>query len=887
MRSLLALLLRLFPADFRERFGPEMLEQMQTDLRRTQARGRWSATLFAARTASDLVRAAFAERWSPTLLADRPSRREGRMMTMMGDIRQDLAHALRGLRRAPGFTALAVGTLGLALGALAGIFTVVEAVLLRPLPFREPDRVVFIVGSAPGSEREGEIGAAPEMFLQYQDAQLIQDVASQGYGGTRTFRVDDRAERIPMWFPSTSLFRTLGAEPLFGRLPVAEDDGKVVMLSHRLWTSTFNGDPNVVGRTVEADGVLRTVIAVMKPDFWWFNDGFLLWAPTDITPQMIEEPGQFNVRLVARMKPGTTTDAVAEELTRLARRLPERFGGSPAYARIIEKYQAVVRPIGEDLVLTRNAGVLWMLLASAAIVLLIACANVANLFLVRAERRQHDHAVRQAMGGTRTRLIRVALGESLVVALLAGVLGVILAQVRVPFLVNAASAFERLAPIRLSTTVLFVFAASLLAALLCGVAPALRVSSTRLARLREGGRSPTRLHRWSQNALVTLQTALALVLLIGSALLARSFWALHGVRLGFDPEDVMTFQFAPEREDLVDGAAFARFHVEFMDRIAALPDVRSVGVVNNVPLDEPVTPLRFFREDDVPSEEGGIPLNYTSAGGAYFRTMGIPLLDGRDVTREEQTVNPGVAVVSRSAAQLLWPGQNAVGRRIRRADGDAWHTVVGVVGDVAQFGPDDAPPPLVYLPLVGTTPTSWRITSPGYVVKTARAEVIAPEIRELIRQAAPGAPMYQIGTMEGLAAREVSGHKLMTMLLGFGAVVSLLLSAIGLFGVLSFVVTERTREIGVRMALGAGSGQVRRMVVAQGSVVVALGVVLGLAIAAFSTRVLQGLLFGVARVDPLSFAGMAALMLSIGWLASYLPARRASRVDPVEALRGS
>jgi predicted permease len=325
--------------------------------------------------------------------------------------------------------------------------------------------------------------------------------------------------------------------------------------------------------------------------------------------------------------------------------------------------------------------------------------------------------------------------------------------------------------------------------------------------------------------------------------------------------------------------------MDFMERIAALPDVESVGAVNNVPLDEPATALVFFREEDVQTPDGGVPLEYTTAGGDYFATMGIPLLAGRALSRAENTVNPGSVVISRTAAERLWPGQGAVGRRLRRADGEEWHTVVGVVGDVAQGDLGDAPSPLVYFPFVGTTPTRWRVTSPGYVVKTTRADVIAPEIRELIREVAPGSPMYQISTIDALAARELAGLQLMMSLLGVGALLALLLSAIGLFGVLSYLVAERTREIGVRVALGAETGQVRRMVVAQGSRVVAIGVLLGLAVAALSTRALGALLFGVEPVDPVSFAGTSALMLLIGALASYLPARRASRVNPLDALR--
>jgi putative ABC transport system permease protein len=885
------LLLRLLPRGFRDRFGEELLSQIHMDRERARARGGLALSLFTLRTFADLLKTAVVERWDPTYVASR----EGRASVgVLEELRIDVTHALRGLRRAPGFSVMTVVTLGLALGALAGIYTVVDAVILRPLPFTDPDRIVFIVGSAPG-EREGEIGVSPEMYLQYKDAKLVEHVSVQGYGGNRTLRVDDQAERIPTWFPTPDLFAALGVEPLLGRLPAAADDGKVVLLSHRLWTRMFDGDPGVIGRTVEADGVLRTVIAVMKPDFWWLNDGHLLWVPIDITPATIEEPGQFELRLVARMAHGATTEQIAEELTGLARGLPERFGASPEYARVIEKHRAVVRPIAANLPV-RSARALWTLFGSALIVLLIACANVTCLFLVRAERRQHDHAVRRALGGTRTRLVRIALAESLILAVLAGAVGVLLSQVRLPFLMDAAGVFDRIAPIQPLRTILFTLGAAVLAGLLCGLVPALRASSPRLAALREAGRSRTRRHHWTQSSLVTAQTALALVMLIGSTLLARSFWTLNGIELGYDTSDLMTFQVAPdflrnlrvgETADLT-GPAYARFHLDLMDRIAALPGVESVGLVNNVPLDEAVSDLRVFPDGDAPRADGGIQLYSTFAAGAYFESMRVTLVEGRTFTREENTANPGSVVISRSVVDLLWPGQThstALGRRIRRDGSDEWHTVVGIVGDV-RYDPLEPPPPIVYFPLSGTTPASWRVTSPGYVVKTTRAAAIVPEIRDLIRQAAPGAPMYQISTMDDLVARDFRTVRLMMLLVGFGAALSLILSAIGLFGVLSYVVAERTREIGVRIALGANVHRVQRMVIRQGSLVVALGVCIGLGVAAYSTRVLQGLLFGVQPIDVISFAGMAGLMLLIGWLASWLPARRASRVDPIEALRG-
>jgi predicted permease len=519
-------------------------------------------------------------------------------------------------------------------------------------------------------------------------------------------------------------------------------------------------------------------------------------------------------------------------------------------------------------------------------VLLIACANAANLFLVRVERRAQDHAVQHALGGTRARLIRVGVAEALIVALLAGGLAILLAQAVVPLFLSAAPEFAlRLGEIRLSTTLTFTFVASLFTALLCGLAPAVRAAAPPLERLREGTRTATRHRHWARNGLVVAQTALALVLLTGSALLLRSFWATHQVNLGFEPEDIITFQFAPDGADLVDGPAYARLHMEFMERLAALADVEAVGVVNNVPLDEPLSNARFV-EEDATTPDAATELGYTYAGGDYFLAMGIDVQRGRAFTRADHVSDFGNVIVSRSTAEALWPGQDPIGRRLRFQDGRDWWTVVGVVEDVAQYAIGEAPTTIVYFPLAGPTPTSWRVSSPGYVVKTRRADVIAPEIRDLVRRFAPGAPVYRVLTMDAIAADEVAPLRFTMLMLGSASLLALLLGSVGLFGVLSYVVAERTREIGIRISLGAEVGEVRRLVVGQAAWVVSLGVALGLVAATLSTRVLQGFLFGVRPVDLGTFTAAAALMLGVGMLASYLPARRASSVDPLQALRG-
>ena len=379
------------------------------------------------------------------------------------------------------------------------------------------------------------------------------------------------------------------------------------------------------------------------------------------------------------------------------------------------------------------------------------------------------------------------------------------------------------------------------------------------------------------------------MLLIGSGLLVRSFQALRQVDPGYDTRDVFTFQFAPEQEALNDGPSWARFHLAFLDRLAALPGVTSVGLVENVPLNEGTRDERFRSEEMAADPDAGTLLNFTWAAGDYFQTMGIDVLAGRPFDAADQLSAQPHVVISRSTAEKLWPKQSALGRRLQRWDETTWDatwfTVVGVVEDVKQDGFRDSAQPLIYYPLVGPTPTSWAMSSPAYVVKTARAEVIAPEIRELVRAVAPEAPMYRTFTMAGLAADSMAQLSFTMLTLGVLSTLALLLGALGLYGVLSYAVALRTREIGVRLALGATVANVRRLIVGQGVRVVGLGLLLGLAAAFASSKVVASLLFGVAALDPATFGGMSLLMAAVGIFASFIPARRASNVDPVESLR--
>ena len=798
----------------------------------------------------------------------------------------DLRHAWRALLRTPAFFITCVVTLALAIGAVAGMFSVVNAVLLRPLPFENPDRLVALGGTAPGSDLPERFGLGSDFYLHYKEnSRLLEGVFLFG-GGTSTLRTENRVERIGMAWPTNDMYSTLGVRPQLGRLPVLEDGDDVVLISDQLWSSWFGRDPSVIGKSYFVSDSMKQIIGVMPPEFKFPREETMLWVANPIRLEQVN-PGQFGAPVIARMKAGVTPEQLAAELTTLSKQLPARFGGSPAYARIIEQHRAVVEPLEERLVGQVARTSLWVLLGAVTVVLLIACANVTNLFLVRAEGRKRDMAVRRAIGASRSQLVRLQMAEAFLVALPAGVLAVFLSALALPFFLRAAPEVPRLAEAGLDfATVTAAFALVVVAALTCGVVPALRASSPDLTRLRDGGRGATRGGNWGRDLLVVGQTGLALVLLICSALLVQSFQKLRNVDPGYVTDDIYTFQFAPDQPNLRDGPSLGRMHLDFMDRLRGLPGVTAVGVVNNLPLDEGTGSGRFLAAG-MADDATGVLLGLNFTGGDYFRVMGIDLLQGRTFTNDE-AVSPNTnVIISRSAARKLWPEENALGQQIRRAGnpGTPPFTVVGVVDDVKQDDWREEGQAVVYLPLTGPTPTSWGMGSPAYAVKSSRASTLGPEIRELVRQIAPEAPVYREFTMEFLAQRSMIQLSFTMLTLGVVSALALILGALGLYGVLSYVVAQRTREIGVRMALGATTGVVRRQVVSDGAKVVLVGIVVGVAVAFASTRFLSTLLYDVKAVDPLVFAAMSLMMLGVGMLASYMPARRASNVNPMESLR--
>jgi putative ABC transport system permease protein len=802
---------------------------------------------------------------------------------------RDFRHSARSLARTPGFTLTVVATLALAIGANASIFSIVKVVLLEPLPYPNANRLIHVGGTAPGTDQPAEFGVPDELYFAYREnVPGIEDAGIYGTGSSTT-RAEGQVDQLFVTQATPSFFTTLGAVPLHGRLPADSDDGRVVVLSYWLWQDWFNSDLKVIGKSYSFAGQNREVIGIMKPEFRFPDERVAFWVPLAIRAAQVT-PGGFAPRMVARMKPGIDRAALVTQLEPIARQVQQRLGGPAPYVRIMERHRPVVKPLREQLV-GRMSTALWILLGTVGIVFLIACVNVANLFTVRAENRRVELSVRRALGAGRGDLVRPQVTDALLLAAAGGAVGAVIAWAGVPLLVRAApdavaggfggAPIPGLAGAHLDrAALLFTSSISILAACAFGLLPALRLSGRRLGSLQQAGRGIVGRRRFGRDVLAAVQTASALVLLVGAALLMRSFWQLSRVDAGYDTKGIFTFQIAAGGPGLNDRASVSRFQYVFMDRLKGLPGVESVGFISTLPLDEGAGSVNVTTPRIQASGVEAPLVRNAAAGGAYFQTMGIALTRGRYFERVEEEVGARNVIISEAAARVLFPGEEPIGQQVRPAtsSADTWFTVIGVVEDILV---DDlrrkSPEPMVYLP--------GASTSPAYVMKSTRADQLAPEVRAIIRELIPNSPMYRVFTMEGLAAKAMASLSFTMIMVSIAAVLALVLGAVGLYAVLSYGVTQRTQEIGVRMALGAEAKTVRRMFVWQGTRVALIGVVVGALAAVALTRYIQTLLFGVGRLDVPAFAGMSAVMLAVALVASYIPARRASRVDPLVALR--
>jgi len=794
---------------------------------------------------------------------------------------QDLRYGSRVLLKNPGFTAVAILALALGIGANSAIFSVVNAVLLRPLPYHDPDRIMTALHS-------GWFPVAPANFLDWRAQNHVFEriAAAQAWGASLTGR--DKPEQLKALQVTPDLFPVLGVDPVLGRTFLPEEDrpgaGRVVVLSHQLWQRRFGGDPKIVGQTLVLNGVGHTVVGVMPPGFqfapFWVTNAEL-WVPLDLTLRVNDRAGR-SLRVFARLKPGVTREQAQAEMDTISRRLEQQYPGTN------KSLDVTVDPLHEKVVgKVRQA--LLVLLGAVSFVLLIACANVANLLLARSAARQKEIAIRTALGAGRLRLVRQLLTESMLLASLGGALGLLLARWGVKFLVALSPAnLPRVETINLDSRVFgFTLAISLLTGLVFGLAPALQASKLDLNEsLKEGGRSATEGIRRNRvrSLLMISEVALALVLLIGAGLMIRSFRRLQAVEAGFDPRRVLTLVVPLRSSQYSTGPQRSAFFQRLIERVGALPGVESASAINHLPLAGDIWTLGFTVEGrPAPPPGEGPSAAYRIIRPNYFHTMGISLLKGRDFTEHDAAGTPGVAIINEAFARNIWPHEDPIGKRIRvNDDGPDPREIVGIVKDVKQREWTAEPMREMYLPYL-------QNPAPSYLTLVARTTAdplsLAAAVRNEVWTIDKDVPVSQVASMEQVIAGATGGPRFNLLLLNLFASVALILAAVGIYGVMAYSVSQRTHEIGIRLALGAQTTDVIKLVVGQGMALTLIGVAIGLAAAFAVTRLMSSLLFGVSATDPLTFAVIALLLLLVALVACYLPARRATKVDPMVALR--
>jgi len=810
--------------------------------------------------------------------------------TLLAEIRQ----AARRLLRTPSFAAAVILTLALAIGANTAIYGVIRRVILRPLPFPEADRLVYLDHAALGIGAQSGLDMTQGLYAFYgRESRSLRQIAVYR---TQDMNVADGAdaERVEVGAATSTLAPTLRASAELGRFFDAAEDARganpVAVLSHGLWARRFGADPAIVGRSVRLDGVPYQIVGVMPRDFAFPDRETALWIPLALGPAG-SDFGGFSLRGVGRLAPGWTAEAAERELATALPRLGGMFPAAAAWIGGI-RLRPLVTPL-KDHVVGSVERTLWILMGAVAFVLLIALANVANLFVVRGEARRRELAVRLALGARRRDLVPHFLAEAALLAAAGGALGLLLAWGALDLLRTYGSpSLPRLEEIRVDGGVLLVTAGlAALVALALGALPLL--SGHRIAGgIREGGRSLTADRRRirGRNVLVAGQVALAVVLIVGAALMVRSFWSLRRADPGFVPDGVLAFDIGLPQRDYPTAVRAAAAERSILDAIRSLPGVVSAGATTCLPFCG-----KWYGDDwsaeGVPTAPGEHPpvvaMRRVSAG--FFEALRIPIRAGRPLTADDEARAANVVVISAQLARRLWPGADPIGRRLvgRGRPGAELYTVVGVAADTPIRDLTENPAPLMYLPLVSEDaagPGPWLVE---IVVRSRVSPAgLVDAIRRQVKAVDPGVPVARVRTMESVVADASARLAFTALLLGVAAVLALVLGVVGIYGVIAYVVGRRTREFGVRLALGATGGEIAAMLVRYGGSVVGAGMGAGLGGALLLTRVLRALLFGVSPTDPLTFAAVSALVAAAALVAIYVPARRAAAIDPATTLRG-
>jgi putative ABC transport system permease protein len=805
----------------------------------------------------------------------------------------DIRYAVRKLMRSPGFAAVAVLTLALGIGANTAIFTVVNSVLLRPLDYAEPDRLVYVYSQFPAAGLDNYWLSQAEYRELQANVDAFSEVAAWQTSNNANVAGGDAPIRTTSGTATAELFDVLGVPPAMGRVFTRQeglDQEPVTVISHRLWRNLLGSDPDVVGSQLEVNGVHRTVVGVMPPGFDIADAGVEVWIPHSVPthPESPQARGAHNLNVVGRLAPGVTLERARAELDALLARWDEVAGGE--HAPDAENHAVRLVSLHEQMV-GEARPMLLLLLGVVGFVLLIACANVGNLLLARAEARQKEVAIRSAMGAGRGRLTRQFLTEALVLALAGGAVGLLLGYWGLQLILAMSPGdIPRLAEIGLDPTVLaFTLGVTVLTGVLFGLAPLLHLAPRQMSiALKEGGQRTTAGagRKRLRHVLVISQIAAAVVLVVGSGLMLRSFAALQEVDPGFRAEGLTTFHLSLSMAHYPEPADRRAFYARALERLEAIPGVHQATAMSGLPPVREVMAGSFTLPDRAP-EPGAENLrtwDYVQLVFAnYFETMGIPVVEGRAFTPADDTEAPPVVMVNESFANRFFPGESPIGQRIHPSGMPMAFTIVGVVRDVKQGGLGEEVGTEIYnhYPQFPPAPLSLNL-----VLRAEQdADALAGPIRDAIAELDPSLPVAWLQSMQANLSGSLQGPRFLTLLLGLFAGVALVLAAVGTFAVLSYSVAQQTREIGVRMALGARESAVSGLVLRQGSVIAGIGLVVGIVAAFALTRLMSGMLYGVERTDPLTFVLAPVVLGLVALAACYLPARRASRVDPMVALR--